>query len=290
MKLLIIQEKGRNDGNREFRECCNLQRSIARQFKDWSVVIWGLGWSNFNVPFETIVSDCDAILLLENYDQMGWVPDLSKIKKLKLFWSIDSHVVLQSHINTCNHHKIDVVLNSNAKDCVHFVDANTGRKSYEFFSAYPSDLIMPTGIKKTVDIGFCGNVNNRGQHLQYIHDHHNGKIDIMVIGVDMVNAINSYKISFNRNITHEINGRTFETLGCGTFLLTNETYKLNSIFEIGKHLQVYTDFNDLSEKIKYYIEHEAEREAIAEAGFVHAIEHHSYDARCKQLIAIINNA
>lgn len=287
LKLLIIQERGRNEGNKEFRESCNLHRSINRQFKDWDVEIWGLGWELFKVSFDTIYCKADAILLLENYDQQGWVPDLSKVNKLKLFWSIDSHVVLQQHLDTCNHHKINIVLNSNPKDCVHFENKNIGRKAYTFLSAYPHDLVFPLDRQKEHTIGFCGNVNNRGEWLQYINVNHGGKIDVMKIGADMVDCINSYKIHFNRNIAHEINGRTYETLGTQTFLLTNETYRLSEFFKIGKELQVYTDYNDLSEKIKYYIEHEDERNKIAEAGFINAIENHSYDARCKQLIEII---
>lgn len=287
MKLLIIQERGRNEANKEFRESCNLERSIKRQFHDWDVVVWGLGWKNFSISFNEMCNWCDVILLLENYDQKGWVPNLSNVNKLKLFWSIDSHIILQQHLNTCNYHKINIVLNSNPKDCPAFMDKNIGRKSYKFLSAYPHDLVFPLDRPKIYDIGFCGNVNNRGDYLQYINNNHGGKIDIMKIGADMVDCINSYKIHFNRNIAHEINGRTYETLGCQTFLLTNETYRLGEFFEIGKHLQVYTDFNDLSEKIQYYIDHENERNVIAKAGFIFAIENHSYDARCKELIQII---
>ena len=45
----------------------------------------------------------------------------------------------------------------------------------------------------------------------------------------MVKAINSYKIHFNRNHSKDINYRTFETLGCQTVLVTNNTDRLKDL-------------------------------------------------------------
>jgi hypothetical protein len=184
MKILIIQEKGRNDQNREFKEALNFVRAFYRQFKDINVQVWGLGYKSFNTPFMDVVEDSDVILLLENYDSASWVPDLSKINKLKLFWSIDSHVVLEQHLNTCNHHKIDVVLCSNHMDMHHFVALNRG--VYSFPSCYPSDLVFPLNVFKKYDVGFCGNVNNRLDWLKYINQKFGAKIDVMKIGQDIV--------------------------------------------------------------------------------------------------------
>ena len=95
----------------------------------------------------------------------------------------------------------------------------------------------------------------------------------------MVNAINSYKIHFNKNIADDINYRTFETTGCGTFLLTNYTPGLEKLFDIGKEIVVYNDLNDLDNKVKYYLENEEERTK----------KDHTYFERAKMLIDIIKN-
>ena len=285
MKILFLKEKGRNLANKEFSEVCDFQRALYRQFKDIDVVIWGLNWNSFKIPFTDVIKNVDVILLLENYDTSNWIPDLSKINKLKLFWSIDSHCVLNQHIDVCNRHKINVVLNSNPYDCAAF--RTIDRKSYEFLSCYPSDLVFPLNTPKIHNIGFCGNVARRGQWLQFIHKQYNAQIDIMKIGADMVHCINSYKIHFNKNISHEMNGRVFETLGCKTFLLTCDAYKQNEAFQVGKHFVVYKDVNDLNEKVNYYLTHEKERKEIEDAGFEYVINNHSFDVRCKQLIQII---
>lgn len=69
----------------------------------------------------------------------------------------------------------------------------------------------------------------------------------------MVNVINSFKIHFNRNMVYDINYRTFETLGCKIFLLTNYTENLEKLFNIGEHLVTYTSKQDLLQKVNYYL-------------------------------------
>jgi spore maturation protein CgeB len=103
----------------------------------------------------------------------------------------------------------------------------------------------------------------------------------------MVEAINKYKIHFNRNISDDLNYRTFETLGCQTFLLTNDTPGLNQLFEIDKHLVTYTDINDLFEKINYYLNNETERNEISKNGYNHVINNHTFTKRMNQFIEII---
>jgi glycosyltransferase involved in cell wall biosynthesis len=60
--------------------------------------------------------------------------------------------------------------------------------------------------------------------------------------------------------------RPFETLACGTFLLTYDTK--DNPFRDGVHCRIYDPENprELADLIRYYIAHEAEREAIATAG------------------------
>ena len=205
-------------------------------------------------------------------------------KGLKIFWSIDSHCVLQSHINTCNQHKIDVVLNS-----VYGHGKFFNQKSYYFPNAYADDLIYPKPeILKTHDVGFCGNWNNRKDWIDFIES--TGlkvKKDIFIIGDEMVNAINSYKIHFNRNISDDINYRTFETLGCNTFLLTNKTPGLYELFTEGENIITYENEFDLVDKIKFFVSNEIERKRITENGFRHVKQNHTYKNRANQLIKIL---
>lgn len=286
MKIVIIQEAGRHERNKDYRESLNLHRSLSR-IENIESKVWGLNYDDFNIPFSEIEQWADVIFIIENYTS-NWLPinEISKSKKLKIFWSIDSHCVLEQHQNLCKLLKIDILLNSTES----YIPSYKGlvKKSYWFPNSYPDDLIQSLNIEKTVDVGFCGNIINRGHVINSL-DKYGIKKDIFVIGDDMVNAINSYKIHLNCNISNDINYRTFETTGCGTMLLTNYTPGLEKLFDIGKEIVVYNNLAELDEKVKYYLENEEERKTIANAGYERSKRDHTYYERSKTLIEIIKN-
>lgn len=284
MKILIIQEAGRHEKNKKFRESLNLHRSFSK-IDGVESRVWGLNYPEF-VKFSEVEKWCDVILLIENYTS-EWLPidEIRNTKKIKIFWSIDSHCVLQQHQNLCRILNIDILLNSTESYIPYF--NGLVNKSYWFPNSYPDDLMYNKNIEKTIDVGFCGNILNRGHIIDSL-EKYNIKKDIFVIGDDMVNAINSYKIHINCNISNDINYRTFETTGCGTFLLTNYTPGLEKLFEIGKEIVIYNSIEDLDNKVKYFLDNEKEREEIALAGYNRAKKDHTYFERAKKILKILN--
>ena len=284
MKILLIQERGRNEGNREFREALCLKRGIERAGHE--AVVWGLNYNNFSVSFDEISKDCDALLSLENYDS-GWHPDISKFKGKKLFWSIDSHCALQNHQMHCAKHKFDTILLSNIQHSHHF--NGMVNSAVWFPNGYPSDLVKPDlTVTRSHDIGFCGSlIGNRESWLNLISDKFKLKKDIFVIGNDMVKAFSSYKIAFNINIADDINFRTFEATGSGAMLLTNYTPNLEKLFKIGEEIIIYDSPEDLLRKIEIYTLDDDLRNMIANNGKNRSINNHSYDSRSKNLLKLI---
>lgn len=283
MKILIIQEKGRHLKNENFREGLNMKRALERIGHD--TIVWGLNYENFSTPFEEISKDCDAILLFENYEIGSWLPNLAASNKLKLFWSIDSHCVLSAHVSNAASHKIDIVLNAIESHMPSF-----NRKAYYFPNCYPHDLMYPIPeIEKTHNIGFIGGdgTGPRVNTINYLKQKWGMRRPGFVIGDDMVREVNSYKIHFNMNIANDVNYRTFETPGMKTLLLTNKTENVQKLFEIGKHIEMYTSQGELDEKVKYYLDNPDKRKEIEEAGYKHVLENHTFDCRAKQLIEII---
>ena len=283
MKIVIIQEAGRHEKNKNFRESLCLHRALSR-IEEVESKVWGLNYPDFNISFSEIEKWADVIFVIENYTS-DWLPinEISNSKKLKIFWSIDSHCVLEQHKQLCRLLNIDILLNSTESYLPNF--DGLVKKSYWFPNSYPDDLVFSKDIEKTIDVGFCGNDRPEIHYL----DKFKIRKDLFVIGDDMVNAINSYKIHFNKNIADDINYRTFETTGCGTFLLTNYTPGLEKLFDIGKEIVVYNDLNDLDNKVKYYLENEEERKKIAKAGYERSKKDHTYFERAKMLIDIIKN-
>jgi len=286
MKIVIIQEAGRHEKNKNFRESLCLHRALSR-IEEVESKVWGLNYPDFNMSFSEIEQWADVIFVIENYTS-DWLPinEISNSKKLKIFWSIDSHCVLEQHKQLCRLLNIDILLNSTESYLPNF--DGLVKKSYWFPNSYPDELMLSKDIEKTIDVGFCGNVLNRGHVINSL-DKYGIKKDVFVIGDDMVDAINSYKIHLNCNISNDINYRTFETTGCGTFLITNYTTGLEKLFDFDKEIVVYNDLNDLDNKVKYYLENEEEREKIAKAGYERSKKDHTYYERSKTLVNIIKN-
>ena len=286
--ILIIQERGRHPVNLNFRECENLRRSFDRLAV--RSAIWGPGYETFLTPLQSLARDYDVLFVVENYDSLNWLPDLSGFRNLKVFWSIDSHCMLHKHTAMAKRSRFDIHLNSTAQYLDHF------RKYSDvvewFPNAYPSDLIAPRdNVSFTHDVGFCGSlIRDRQRWLARIarlglpvHT------DIFVLGNAMVEAIASYRIGLNKSIADDLNFRIFETLGCGTFLLTNEVDHLSTLFTPGVHLVTYSSPKDLVMKAKHYLSHTAERTAIATAGHAHAAQHHTFDVRAQQFLKLVTS-
>jgi spore maturation protein CgeB len=77
----------------------------------------------------------------------------------------------------------------------------------------------------------------------------------------------------------QIKGRNFEVPGCGGFLLTGMAENLGQYYEIGKEVVCFSDRQDLVGKVQYYLRHEDERVAIAQAGYERTLREHTYSHR-----------
>lgn len=82
----------------------------------------------------------------------------------------------------------------------------------------------------------------------------------------------------------EISDRIFNATGCGAFFLQYESPELERLFEVGKHIATYDGtFEDLVDKINFYLTNDDLRKQIAKAGQKHCLEHHTIDVRMKQM-------
>ena len=111
-------------------------------------------WSRY-YETEPDYESYDLVINLENYDETGWVPNLSKVQTKKFLWSIDAHVKgIHPYIKTANEGNYDLILQATPEFC----DSN----SVWFPNCYDDEVIKPLDVPKTHDVGFCGNAVNRG--------------------------------------------------------------------------------------------------------------------------------
>lgn len=161
-------------------------------------------------------------------------------------------------------------------------------------------------LERVQDVVFVGRPhNNRGA---MIHELLKARIDVKVYGVgwdagwsygkisqdEMVRVYNTAKIALNFCESamwggyYQIKGRHYEPQGCGAMLLTDvpgpewkEEYDKD--YEYGKEIGVFDGSVDLIDKIRYYLSHDSEREAIAKAGYERTMRDHTYDKRFKAI-------
>lgn len=107
---------------------------------------------------------------------------------------------------------------------------------------------------------------------------------------EAVYIFRSSKINLNitlRSIRSGIPLRAFEVMGSGGFLLTNYQEDYLDYFEPGIDYVYYDSYEDLLEKIDYYLTHDEERQQIARNGYEKVKAYHTYRNRFDTILSIM---
>lgn len=106
---------------------------------------------------------------------------------------------------------------------------------------------------------------------------------------DMPKVFKCSKVNINQIRVYVDSGlpmRVFDVLGSKGFLVTNYKQDIEKYFVDGKDLVIYRDIKDLVEIIKYYLNHEEERQEIIVNGYQKIKNGHTYDKRLKEIMKI----
>lgn len=150
-------------------------------------------------------------------------------------------------------------------------------------SAFDPAIFNKQEVKKDIDVLFVGSLTSRRKEII-------SKLQNITVtkayGAELSKLINRSKIVLNIHAENfaDTETRVFEVLGSGSFLLTEKLASENP-FKDGSHL-VELDIHEFDKKIHYYLEHENEREKIAQQGYAEAHAHHTYVHRAKYIETI----
>lgn len=110
-------------------------------------------------------------------------------------------------------------------------------------------------------------------------------------GIQMYGILRDSKMTVNQHTEiagpHAVNMRLYEATGTGTLLVTDWKSDLNEIFTEGKEVVAYRNAEDCAEQIRYYLNHEEERQEIARAGQQRTLSEHTYERRVHALIQTV---
>lgn len=81
--------------------------------------------------------------------------------------------------------------------------------------------------------------------------------------------------------------RTYEIPACGIFMLHERSDEVMNLYKEGTEAEFFGTFQEMREKINYYLAHSEERKKIANAGYKRAIGHSfSYAARAEEVLKV----
>lgn len=171
---------------------------------------------------------------------------------------------------------------------------------------YPRDLSASEQDEYACNVGFVGTLlpanlySERVEALQTVAEFGLGIWSVhdipeslqpyrrgSALGDTMMRVMSASKISLNTHgnfMRYGGNMRLFESLGVGAFQLVDNRVGVREWFTPDEHLVIYDNFDDLREKVQYYLAHDDERNAIAAAGREYALQHHTYDHRVQTLM------
>ncbi len=93
---------------------------------------------------------------------------------------------------------------------------------------------------------------------------------------------------WNTDVRWYFSNRTWFTLGCGGFLLTNYVLGLEDIFENHGQLVWYRSTDECLELIRHYLDRPDERRRISEAGHAYVLAHRTFDHWVRDLENILD--
>ena len=110
--------------------------------------------------------------------------------------------------------------------------------------------------------------------------------------IEMYQILHRSRITLNHHIdiagAYANNLRLYEATGVGTLLITDWKENLHEMFEPGKEVVAYRTPEECADLIRYYLNHEEERKAIARAGQERTLRQHTYFQRMQELVDIVS--
>jgi len=143
-------------------------------------------------------------------------------------------------------------------------------------------------VEAKYDVSFVGS-RFYADREQWINELNKRKIPVHFFGEDwggyvsfkeMIKIFQYSRINLNfskdlRYFRPQIKGRIFQVCLAGGFLLTEYVPGIEEYFEVDKEIVCFRDADEMAEKIDYYIQHDEERQAIAQSGWKRAISEYT---------------
>ena len=272
MKIALIYDK--------------LSESTTASYYERVLSATNLEFSHFWVEgSETIPKDYDLYLRIDHGD---YKYDIPKDLHPAVFYVIDTHLKKPYKKIKKQLHHYDLVF-AMQKTGAERLQKELKRDIKWMPPSCDPEIHKRLDIEKKYDVGFVGRdaqKYERGKQLALLRETFPNSFIGEADFRKMSEIYSASKIGFNSSVLDDVNMRCFEAPCAGAMLLTNRIKNdgLYEIFEEDKHAVFYDNNEEMIEKIKYYLEHDEERERIAQAGHERVVNHFTYYHSLKNIL------
>jgi len=232
----------------------------------------------------------DLVLVVERLGPRRLPLNLENSKVPRAFYALDPHLNLYLHRKYAS--AFDLIFTTQQTSVSAF--QTRGQTVHWLPWAVNLGVIFDHALPRTFEIAFVGRVDAQlrcKRHL--ILEALKSRFAVRVWGDRPDNQVNQQEMGriysqsrlvVNESIQGEVNLRMFEALAAGALLLTEDVGpNILGLFTPGKHLITYGS-HDLVEKAAYFLDHEEERQAIAQQGRELVYARHHTLARARQFL------
>lgn len=213
----------------------------------------------------------------------------SSFKTPTAYWAIDSHLKFDKHIKKARVQDYDFLFVAQ-KDYILKYKERGCKNVYWLPLACDPEIHKHHNLPLKYDLCFVGGFGPDSPRREIILNLQ--KEFNMFVGQEylhnMARIYSQSKMVFNKSLKGDLNMRVFEALSCGRLLLTDRINNgLEDLFIDKEHLVIYDNYEDLVEKVRYYLAHPDEREEIACRGQKEVWKKHTYLHRARHLIETV---
>jgi Uncharacterized protein conserved in bacteria len=163
------------------------------------------------------------------------------------------------------------------------------------------DIHKPCNIERTIDVAFVGQCY--GDRASVISELKKQGISVETYGVGWPNGplstqkmVKMYSqsrinLGFGSVAGHKdtfcLKGRDFEIPMSGGLYLTEAHPELINVFRPDEEILTYSGIDDLIQKIRYYLSHPEEADAIRKKGYERALREHTWEMRFEKIFRLL---
>lgn len=214
--------------------------------------------------------------------------------RVKVYWEFDTAIHRGFSLNFIKKVGFDHVILGNERE-LELVRAIHPSVHFLPYAVAIDRLAPMPDVEKSVDVGLVGLATRK--RVKLVKALRRAGLTAVILqgkyGQELVEAINSFKICLNYQVTGGrglLNSRVWEVLGCEGFLLNEVGNGIESLFVDGRHLVLFSSPQECVDKARHYLAHPDMAYDIARAGHQWILENHTYQHRAASILKFIQDA